>query len=711
MFKKIKLLSILLILIALPVNASVNTLWEYYNLIGEKLPSISERAEIYAEIAPGELYTGSAVQNTKLLKTLQIYQPEKDFGMFFGASGGDSDLPQVIANFESSLVSRIDSDDTSMTLVDSTDDDGNTLSGWYGFTVDSASSKREYIIGNCTGATCSSLMRGISFKDGISTSTARAYDHGRGTDVSITDHPSLTIITEILNGNDGVPDTLYYDSNVSSTTIGAELNGNVIPNRDYVTYLANSYGATSTFWTLGINLTDLYYNGGDVGIGTIDPERKLDIAEVDGTSALRIYSTAGVTNNLSLSTTEFEMNRSNGSNSPLAFATKSTSWGTGENAGDIIFYPNDSEALRLDKAGNIGIGSSTPDSTLSVVGDTHITGTTTIDGGLTADGQTTGFGLVTFGTGADGVMATSTSWSLDRDYHFTNATVDNGVTIQTNGYRMFVNNTLTFTGTGKIAEVGNAGSNGTGGTGGSGGATAHSAGTLPTSNAGARGSDGDCNGACGETGAGDGVDTAKSFNSINAGTGGADCTTSGIFEAGETGANSDTYDSPFNNILDIHFLRDYIDNNDRGQGVPSPGGGCGGNYAGGSPYATGGGGGGAGSPGGIVWVSARNIVTVDGNDYIDVSGGDGGDGQNGSSCNSADVCAGGGGAGKAGAGGIVFLIYETKTGSGTINLDGGTSGNEGTGGINAGAGADGPDGGTVTDGVSGVSHIIQVGSK
>ncbi len=227
-----------------PLLAKSLTLWEFYTDGGEKLPSITERSVIYQELSPGDVYIGSMSQNIALLQYLQGGEvftektaiEDQDIGEFFGGVTGSSELPQITANFESSLVSRIEKTDITMELVDSTDEDGNTLSGWYGFIVDiNSTSKRETIIANCSGSSCSELLRGVSYSDGVSTSSERAQVHGRGADVSLTNHPNLTIITNILNGVDGVPDVLYYDDSVAIT---GSSSSNVIIHKEYADNLA-----------------------------------------------------------------------------------------------------------------------------------------------------------------------------------------------------------------------------------------------------------------------------------------------------------------------------------------------------------------------------------------------------------------------------------------------------------------------------------------
>lgn len=184
-----------------------------------------------------------------------------------GGATGSYTLPNTLANFDSSLISRISNTDTSFTLVDSVDDDGNTLSGWYGFTLDVGSPKQEYIIVNCSGASCSSAYRGISYKDGQATSSSRSFIHNRGASVSITDHPNLAIITNILNGNQATPGGLTFgDNSLSFSSNGRLVNVNEITgvatplasdfdhaaNVEYVNNAAAAGAADATVSTKGI---------------------------------------------------------------------------------------------------------------------------------------------------------------------------------------------------------------------------------------------------------------------------------------------------------------------------------------------------------------------------------------------------------------------------------------------------------------------------
>jgi len=73
-------------------------------------------------------------------------------------------------------------------------------------------------------------------------------------------------------------------------------------------------------------------------------------------------------------------------------------------------------------------------------------------------------GIFSFGDGSDGAHTTSGNETLTSDKYYTNLTIATGHTLNTGGYRIFVNGTLTLEGTGKIVRNGNNGGNGGTGT-------------------------------------------------------------------------------------------------------------------------------------------------------------------------------------------------------------------------------------------------------
>src|SRR5690348_15688370 len=59
-------------------------------------------------------------------------------------------IPVVVSLFETSLQSKINTSDTSMTLVSGTDRQGNSLSGFICFTIDEGTSNVEFVCGTAS---------------------------------------------------------------------------------------------------------------------------------------------------------------------------------------------------------------------------------------------------------------------------------------------------------------------------------------------------------------------------------------------------------------------------------------------------------------------------------------------------------------------------------------------------------------------------------
>jgi hypothetical protein len=284
-----------------------------------------------------------------------------------------------------------------------------------------------------------------------------------------------------------------------------------------------------------------------------------------------------------------------------------------------------------------------------------------------------------FGKATDSASTTSGTVTLARNMYFTDFTVANGTTVNTNGYIIFVSGTLTNAGTirnnGNNASGQTAGATtttgfldaGTGGKNGnaSGAGTAGLTKTYSLGSAGsAGGSGGSGNGSCAGPGAGGaaGGITAETARLQN------------FFGANLT-SGSEIKNS--NRILAYGLSSNFVLSSSAGSGS----GGTGANDTG-----TAGLGGGSGSTGGVVEILAKTIINTG---TISAIGGNGGNGTN----NSGSAAGGGGGAG--GSGGVIVLMYKNLTDTGTISVTGGTGGTGGTnaagncGGGNAPSGADG----------------------
>lgn len=290
-------------------------------------------------------------------------------------------------------------------------------------------------------------------------------------------------------------------------------------------------------------------------------------------------------------------------------------------------------------------------------------------------------GIAAFGDGSDGALAfdgssvvlgltpSSQIYTLARDIFATTITVASGVTIKTNGFRIFATGVATNTGT--IHCNGNAGGVGSAGTGGTAGAITNASGALGAGTAGGAGGSGNNAGSAGTAhavgfpgatgvggaGGGDGTHSAAAagtWAALAAGKGGARhllALTTGMIFGAQTNATA--------SLVSLFM------------------GGTGGGGGGGDNADAGGGGGGGG--GGVLILCCFALVN---NGVISANGGAGGAG-----ISAAHNAGGGGGGG----GGVVITIARTSSGSGTTTATGGAGG--------AKAGASGVVGSAGTDGV------------
>jgi len=261
-----------------------------------------------------------------------------------------------------------------------------------------------------------------------------------------------------------------------------------------------------------------------------------------------------------------------------------------------------------------------------------------------------GLGRGYFGDGSDGNVTISANTDLTRDMNYANLTINSTFTLNTKGYRVFVNGTLTNNGT-----IANNGGNGSGVTGG----TAGAEGTLLGGTAGATYGGG--------TGAGGG------------GGGGGICwiaardvSVQGTIEAkGGNGANASVPGAGnANGAAGAAIALSLIQS-----GSGAAGGNCNGQ---------------SGGAGGVISANSKASprssfilnMMIDG--ITELAGGAGGGSGGGSVSNAS---AGGGGGGQ---GGVIVFIYRYLTTSGTLTVTGGTGGTgAGTGGLSGGNGSSG----------------------
>jgi hypothetical protein len=363
----------------------------------------------------------------------------------------------------------------------------------------------------------------------------------------------------------------------------------------------------------------------------------------------------------------------------------------------------------------------------------------TVEGSMTWDGTNLlvrGTSLANqniFGDGSDGDVTISADTTLSSDMYYNNLTINTTKILNTGGYRIFVKETLTINGTGKIIRNGNTGGNGAdatawdtpGTTGGAGGA-ALADGSIKGALAGIDGVNGvsgsqavngpvtGVNGTAGSSGvniakslvSADGV-SGKSGGTGGNGTVGATTAVGGTAgAAGSAGTRTGTVYNIIKNAYSAYLLYDFLPTGDNLKAAPSNGGAAAGSSGGAMATlgdgcrsgATGRSGGGGGN-GGIVSIFAKTIIN---SGTISANGGAGGNaGTTWNSDASGTTSSGAGGSGgssggSGGNGGILILVYQSLTNTGTIQAIGGSGGTKAVAGTKATHGS-----GTATDGTDG----------
>jgi len=246
-------------------------------------------------------------------------------------------------------------------------------------------------------------------------------------------------------------------------------------------------------------------------------------------------------------------------------------------------------------------------------------------------------------------------YTMVRDAFLTNLTVNAGITLNTGGFRLFVNGIMTIAATGIVMRDGNAGALGVAG-------AALAANTLGASHAGGAGG----NNAVGTAG-------TNGTQQLPGGTGAGGAGGAG---GGNAGGAAGTYTALTAAQGSVRSLPNALIGSAVSQaGVVALRGGSGGGGGGSSAATTTGGGGGGG--GGVVMIAALTLVN---NGRISARGGTGADASGG---------AGDSGGGGGGGGGDVILITRSKIGTGTVDANAGAGGALHNAGIAGAAGANG----------------------
>lgn len=301
--------------------------------------------------------------------------------------------------------------------------------------------------------------------------------------------------------------------------------------------------------------------------------------------------------------------------------------------------------------------------------------TTTISSPFVLSSATSSGLLKYYGDGSDGSLVISATTTLTRDMQYTNLTINSNTGINTNGFRIFVQGTLTVNGL--IDHSGGNAGNASGITGGT-ASIASAQGTVAGGGAGGFGGNGGTYIGAGGAG-GAGTSMSNRFLGVGltgaAGVAGGNCGTPVSTQSSGGGGGVGTTATSTINLYPIAFQ--WFDYNGIFNAASSNGGGGGGGgseTAGGTGCGVGGGGGGSGGNGGVIWISA-NVISISSTGTIVAKGGNGG---NGGQCSGNSTGASGSG-GTGGNGGFIVIFYGYLSNSGTIAVSGGTAGTEGGG--------------------------------
>lgn len=123
-----------------------------------------------------------------------------------------STTPRTVADFETQLSTAIAIGATSFSIQSANDDDGVALpAGLYCFTIDNGSSVKEFLMGQLSGTSVTSVQS-VSRQGALTSGAVRA--HRVGASVIITDFLVLKRIADILSGDDTLDGSspLSYDT-------------------------------------------------------------------------------------------------------------------------------------------------------------------------------------------------------------------------------------------------------------------------------------------------------------------------------------------------------------------------------------------------------------------------------------------------------------------------------------------------------------------
>ena len=480
-----------------------------------------------------------------------------------------------------------------------------------------SSSKKEFVSftgitqdGSSAEATLTGVIRGLAFVSPYTASTTFQLSHSGGSTLIFSNPPQVYNRLAVKDNDETITGTYTFNELMTLDTYEAPTTNAQFAPKKYVDDVTNQGASTSSETVAGI-----------VEIAT-----RAEIASTTkrtGTTAKLVLTTEYATTSMTNANYWIPMTDSDGKLDQSFYdLTEAYTW-TGKH-----IFANASTTANLDVG---ALSTFTGTSTFTVLPtlqaldpykDNQPARKKYVD-----DNE---IGVGVYGNGADGDTIISSNTNLARDMFYDDLTINNGITLSTKGYRIFIKGILTNNGTISNTGLSAVGSLGGGGAGGTAGTGAGGAGTSLDPALGANG---------GAGGAGN----------IGAGGAAGTITAPGATEGG------------FNALPAAITFMEFTTSPAIAKIQGGAGGGGGGGGDSGGPAGAGGGG------AGVIMIIAKTLTN---NGIITVAGGVGGNSSGGTY-----------GSGGGGGGGVIVLIYKTIT-TGTLTVTGGAGG---TGGENPGS--------------------------
>ena len=242
---------------------------------------------------------------------------------------------------------------------------------------------------------------GANWEVGIGTYTASGTTLARTTVLASSNAGALVVFTT------GVKDV--FVTYPSEKGVWYDASGNVLFTG--TTTAANlAYTGTLTGGTgiLNIGSGQVYKDAsGNVGIGTSSPRFKLSIGSTTATATATpdTIDLGGTFSNVAGANLKLRLYWNGTDKYGIGVSNAQLDYFAGNAGGSHVFYTTNTERMRIDASGNVGIGTSSPSTKLTVVGSITITGANALRGSYGAGAIATNFAA------GDGALASNTTGS------------------------------------------------------------------------------------------------------------------------------------------------------------------------------------------------------------------------------------------------------------------------------------------------------------